>query len=70
MNDEITKAIRMSTVNSLENRYTILATDAPKVFRIPTSLVRCKVIKEIKPYKPRHEMNIANPANIFANCDC
>jgi hypothetical protein len=58
-----TKDIAISTINSFENKNTMLLTDAPKTLRTPTSLVLCTTIKDTNPYKPRHEIKMAIAAN-------
>ena len=40
-------------------------TEAPSTFRIPTSLVRCTAIKEMRPYNPNELMKMAMPEKIF-----
>ena len=41
----------------------ILATDAPSVFLIPISLVRCSAKNVINPNNPKHATNIAKVEN-------
>ena len=40
----------------------MLPIEAPKIFRIPISFVRCSAVKMIRPSKPRHEIKMANDA--------
>src|ERR1043165_7219358 len=64
----ITNAITSSTANSLYNNLKILNTDAPNTFLMPISLVRCIVVNEARPNKPKQATNIANTVNNPNTC--
>lgn len=51
-----------------DNRMRMVLMEAPAVFLIPISLVRCAVLYEIKPSKPRHEINMESMENTSNIC--
>jgi len=56
-------------VNSEESNRIMLNDDAPKTFRMLISFILRSTVNAINPYNPRHEINIASPANICDNTD-
>ena len=61
-------AINTRMMNSLDIYLTTLATDAPRTFLIPISLVRCSAVNEDSPNIPRQEIKrarIVKTAMIF-----
>src|SRR5580700_9606994 len=53
-------ARQISVKKSLDNSRTIRRTDAPIIFRMPISFVRCSALKAASPNNPRQEIKIAN----------
>jgi len=49
---------------SLDNNVVIPVTLAPNTFLIPISFVLCSAVYAASPNKPKHEMIIANAANM------
>ena len=62
----IRQEINTSCRKSFDSSETKLCTDAPSTFLIPISFIRCCVVKEAKPKRPRQEINIARIENIEA----
>src|ERR1700722_371915 len=62
--EAITNEMKMSLIKSFDKRKTILLTDAPSTLRTPISFVRCVVVNNESPSKPRHAMKMAKLANM------
>ena len=52
------------TKKSFDRWTSILVTEAPSVLRIPTSLVDCSAINEIRPTKPNEAIKMAINENV------
>ena len=60
----ITKEIKTGRMKSLVSRTRILDRLAPKILRIPISLVRWLTTKAARPSRPRQETKMARPAKM------
>ncbi len=56
-----------NTMNSFDNNFHRLNTDAPTTFLIPISFVRCSATKDARPKRPRQEIKTASMAKKAVN---
>ena len=58
--------VSTSTTNSFDREYHKLNADAPNTLRMPISLVRCSVMKDVIPKSPRQLIRTARMADVPA----
>src|SRR5689334_3279368 len=63
----IKQEMATNSIKSFDNKPQMFAVEAPSTLRMPISFTRCSATKEVRPNKPRQEINMANAAKKVDN---